>query len=311
MPALDNVRNPLPLRIAHLRQRRQRIGICLNPRKHKVAIDRQRCRIRHRIRINLMHFAQRTQARCPKRILLRIAAKQRDLPQGVFRQAMRLLIVAHLQPMLDHAQPLIRHRQRIAHLRRAQLILGQHRERGQRALHPQLGNPPTPDQLLRLHEKLDLTNPAHASFDIMARKLNHLAAFHIHLPLDRMNIRNRREIERLAPDKRHQLAHIRGRRFRIPRNRPRLDHRRAFPVLADGLIIRKRRRDGDRQRRRHRIRPQPQIGAKHIPIRRPLLHQRDEITRQLGHELLRIARAGVGQAVLIEQHNQIDIARII
>ena len=65
-------------------------------------------------------------------------------------------------------------------------------------------------------------------------------------------------------------------------HRPRLDQRRALPVLPDGLVIGQRRRDRDRQRRRARVRAQPQIGAKNVAIAGALVENAHEIARERG-----------------------------
>ena len=49
-------------------------------------------------------------------------------------------------------------------------------------------------------------------------------------------------------------------------DRPRLDHRRALPVLAHALVVGQRGMQRDRGRRRGRVGPQPQVGAEHVAV---------------------------------------------
>ena len=65
-------------------------------------------------------------------------------------------------------------------------------------------DPPAPDQLLGLREKLDFANAAPPQLDVVASdRYATAAAMRVDLPLDGMDILDRREIEVFAPDKRH------------------------------------------------------------------------------------------------------------
>ena len=131
---------------------------------------------------------------------------------------------------------------------------------------------PARDQLLGLHEKLDLADAAAAELDIVAgdRDLA-MAAIGMDLPLHRVDVGNRGEIHVFAPDERRELLQERLAGRDVAGAGPRLDHRGAFPVLAAMLVIVERGRHRDRDMGGGRIGPQPQIDAEHIAVGRALL----------------------------------------
>ncbi len=223
---------------------------------------------------------------------------------------MRLLVMPHLQPVLDDAQEIVTRRQFRQNILRHHAECMQGVQRLERAAYPQFRNPPAPDQLLRGGEKLDLANAADAGFDVMPRH-DDLALARVHLPLDGVDVGDGGEIQRLAPDKGHQLAHEGLAGGDVARQRPRLDHSRALPVLADGFVIGEGGGGVDGRRGGHGVGPQAQVGAENIAVRRALLHDGDEVLRQPVHEMLLIARAGVRQLFGIEQQNKIDVAGIV
>ena len=116
-------------------------------------------------------------------------------------------------------------------------------ERGERIAVAQLRIAPAGDQLLGLREKLDLADAAAAELDVVAfdRDLA-MAAIGVDLPLHRVHVGDRGEVEIFAPDEGRQLVEDRLARRDIAGAGARLDHRRAFPVLPDALVIGERRR---------------------------------------------------------------------
>ena len=119
---------------------------------------------------------------------------------------MCLRVLDHLQPVLDAAQKAVMVDQRVA--RRGVDAPGR-RQRAQRLAgraDPQRPHAAAPDQLLRLREKLDLADAAAAGLDVVPLDRDAAAALmRVDLPLDRMNVLDRREIEVLAPNERLQF----------------------------------------------------------------------------------------------------------
>src|SRR5688572_9989130 len=127
-----------------------------------------------------------------------------------------------------------------------------------------MGHMPAPDQLMDLHKEFDLTNAASADLDIMSRHANIATVAPIHLPLDGMDVVDRREIQMPPPHERRDGFEEALACHYVARHRSCLDHSGALPVLADAFIILNRRTDTDRRRRRGRIGTQAQIGAEYI-----------------------------------------------
>ena len=171
-------------------------------------------------------------------------------PLVVFGQVVGLLVIDHLDCVLDVAQEPVLLRQRVARLGRDPAALGEHRQHLHRRAAAQFGEPPAGDELLRLDEELDLADAATSELDVVApyRDLA-MALVGMDLALDRMDVGDRREIHVFAPDIGLQFLEERIAGPQIARDRARLDHRGALPVLAAALVIGQRRLDGDRQRR--------------------------------------------------------------
>src|SRR3954453_5893151 len=120
---------------------------------------------------------------------------------AIRRQSLRLLVVDHLQPVLDRAQEAIRRCQIVARGGIDPAFLFELAQRGERLPSAQGGIASAGDQLLRLREELDFANAAAAELDVVT--LNRdlaVSAIGVDLPFHRMHVRERDEIEIFAPD---------------------------------------------------------------------------------------------------------------
>ena len=80
-------------------------------------------------------------------------------------------------------------------------------QRHQRLADAQLGLASAGDQLLRLHEELDLADAAAADLDVVAGHADLAeAAEGMDLPLHGVNVGDSREVEILAPDERREVG---------------------------------------------------------------------------------------------------------
>ena len=91
----------------------------------------------------------------------------------------------------------------------------------------------------------------------------------------------------------------------------RLDHGGAFPVLAGGRVIGLGSADREGGRGRAGVRAQPQVGAEHIAVCRPLVHDRDQVAGEPGEDLLQPVAARVGRNLLVEEDDDVDVAGIV
>ena len=97
-------------------------------------------------------------------------------------------------------------------------------------------------------------------------------------------------------------------------DRPRLDHRRALPVLAHALVVDQRGVQRDGRRRRRRVGPQPQVGAEHVAVGVAGFHQGDQVAGQPGREgadAIRRPSGGVNRRGAVIQQNEVDIGRVV
>ncbi|MNV16234.1 hypothetical protein D3C71_1069890 [compost metagenome] len=206
-------------------------------------------------------------------------------------QHMGLFIAHHLDAMLHLTQEPVGVGQAVARFCVDPFRLGQCGKRLLRCPHPERRHAAAGDELLRLGEELDLADAAAPEFDIMTLHRNRaMALMGVDLPLDGMNIGNRRVIEIFAEDERRQLAQEVLARLHVAGHRPRLDIGGAFPVLPPALVIKQRRFHGNGERRRAGVGPQPEIGAEDITIGGALLHD----AHQTAHHASEILRRIIG-----------------
>ena len=239
----------------------------------------------HIVALDPAHVAQQD---CGEFIAALAAEEAREDVErlGLRRQRVGLLVGHHLQAMLDAAQEIIGRGEFVARLAADPFLRRQCVERGDRIAAAQFGMAAAGNELLGLHEKLDLADAAAAELDIVPfdRDLA-MAAIGVDLPLHFVDVGDGREVEIFAPDEGRQFAEELVACNNIAGAWPRLDQRRALPVLAAMLVIIERRRGRDRNLGRGRIGPQPQIDAEHITVGRALLQYFDQIARQPHVEL--------------------------
>ncbi len=249
-----------------------------------------------------------------KGVGLRVAEEHPDPRDAgaVRRQGVGLRVVDHLQPVLEAAQEAIIVGQR----RRRRPIdaaeLGKAAQRLAGRPDAQFRRPPAPDQLLGLGEELDLADAAAAELDVVAFDRDPAAAaMRVDLALDRVDVRDRREIEVLAPDEGLQFAQKPVGGGAVAGHGAGLDQRGPLPVLADALVIGQRGGDRHRQRGRGRVRPQPQIGAEDVAIAGAFVENAHQVAGEADEEGLRAGPRGHPRLCRIEQKDQVDIARVI
>ena len=173
----------------------------------------------------------------------RVAAKLGEAREfgALERQALRLLVGDHLQPVLDAAQKDIGLAQVLDRLGGHPVVgveLAQHVE-GARAAH--LRPPPAENELLRLDEELDLANAAAAELDVVARNDDAVVPAHrVDLPLHRVNVGDRGVVEILAPDEGREIGEEAPAEIEIARRGARLDQAPRAP--SSGRASRNRRR---------------------------------------------------------------------
>ena len=145
-------------------------------------------------------------------------------------QGMGLLVLDHLQAVLDHPQPVIGLAQHARVVGRDDPRRRQRIERGARAAHPQRGIAPAVDQLVRLGEEFDLADAPAPQLDVEPRprfaRTRVARADPRGQPAD---LADRPEIEAAAPHERADLAEEPLARGDIARCRARADERRALP----------------------------------------------------------------------------------
>jgi hypothetical protein len=118
---------------------------------------------------------------------------------------------------------------------------------------------PARDELLSLHEEFNLANAAATELDVVPLDRNLVVtAIRVDLPLHRVNVGDRGEVEIFAPDERRKPLEQSFPGRDVAGAGARLDHRRAFPILSSALVVIERRSGWNRDLRGGGIRTQPQ-----------------------------------------------------
>ena len=214
--------------------------------------------------------------------------------------------------MFHRPQETIGFGQLIARIRRDPVELGKRRQRVERPPAAQLGDASAGDQLLGLGEELHLADAAASQLDVVSCDRDPaMALVDMDLPLDRVHVGNRRIVEVLAPDEGRDLLEEALAARHIAGAGPRLDQGRAFPVLAEALVIDERGGDRHGERRRAGVGAQPQVRPEDVAVRRAVAHHLDQ---PLGHahELDRRLRpARNGRKLRLVHHDQVDVGGIV
>src|SRR5262249_14266938 len=110
-------------------------------------------------------------------------------------------------------------------------------------------------ELLRLHEEFDLADATAPQLDVVSFYRNLAVPLEgVDLPLHRVHVGDRGEVEILAPDEGREAVQDGGADRTVASARPRLDERCPLPVLPGALVVVERRWKRDRDLRRGRIR---------------------------------------------------------
>ena len=227
-------------------------------------------------------------------------------------QGLGLLVVAHLQAMLDGAQPAVGFGELVARLRCDPAFVGQLLQHVERARAAQSRAPAAEDELLGLDEELDLADAAAAELHVVSGHRDGLVALHrLDLALHRVNVGYGGEIEIFPPDEGREVAQEAPAQLGIAGDGARLDHGGAFPVLPDRLVIGIGTGQCDRDMGRGRVGPQAQVDAEDVAVRRALLDDAGDLLRQPDEEARRLPDAGRLRRLGIEEDHDVDIGGVV
>ena len=229
-----------------------------------------------------------------------------------FGNGVGLLVLHHLQAMFEGAQETIG-------LGKIARGVGAHMagrlqglERAERRGIAQRRIAPAQNQLLGLHEELDLADAAAPELDVVAgdRDLA-MADMGVDLPLDRMDVLDGREIEIAPPDERRDGSEESRAGRGIAGAGARLDQRRALPVLTHLFVVVLGRfgRDGDLGG--PRVGAQAQIDAEDVTLGVVLADQLDQLAHDVDGGGARIAALAEGEALGVVENDEVDVARIV
>ena len=127
-----------------------------------------------------------------------------------------------------------------------------------------------------MREEFDLADATAPELDVVPGDGDlAAAAMGVDLALDRADVLDGGKVEMAAPDEGLQPVQEARSGLDIAGDGLRLDHGGAFPVLAGGRVIGLGSADREGGRGRAGVRAQPQVGAEHIAVCRPLVHDRD------------------------------------
>ena len=138
-----------------------------------------------------------------------------------------------------------------------------------------------------------------------------VAAHRVDLPLDRVDILDRGEVEVRAPHIRVEAGEEGGAGRAVAGDGARLDHGGALPVLTHVLVIGLGGQHRERQRGRGRIGPEPEVGAEDVAVGGTMLQQADEIAGEPDEEILHRSPALIGDLGRVVENDEVDVARVV
>ncbi len=289
-------------------------SIGLGRKDEAAALGGARRRVLEQARIVALHRAEVAEQRRREGVPIGVAheaGERRELLRGR-GQRMGLLVGDHLQAMLDGAQEHVRAFEIVAGVGVDPAPAREPFERCKRLAAAQRRVTAAGDQLLGLHEELDLADAAAAELDVVAFDRDFAAAaIGLNLPLHLVDVAEGDEIEIFAPDEGRKLREQSLAGGNIAGAGTRLDHGGAFPVLSAALVIVEGRRGRHRDLRRRGIGTQPQVDAEDIALRRALLQELHELAGQAHEQHRRLDAVHQRRRIGIEQHDEVDVARIV
>ena len=234
------------------------------------------------------HGVQMVQKRDGKARRVRVAHERREPRQlrRTLRQRVRLAVGHHLQTMFHAAQEEVRGGQFRHGGARNPVGRRQPPQCPQRRGIAQRRVPAAPDELESLRQELDLADAALAQLDVVpgdprhgVRRGGQRAALVLVDPaLHRVDVGHQRKVEPAAPDEGTDRVQEQRPQRQVAGHRACLDHGGTLPALAHAFVIGDCRRQRDRGRGRRGVGAQPQIGAEHVAVGVPRLHQRHQGT---------------------------------
>ena len=241
MPAADRLGRRLRMLEAEAAERCERLGIVGDAGEDEAAGGgAERRRVLEQPRVMRLDLGQVEGQVAGEGLEPRVAAEPGEARKlgALERQALRLLVGDHLQPVLDRAEEEIGRGQVLHRLGRRPSPRRGARSACRACASRASGPPPAEDELLRLDEELDLADAAAAELDVVPRHDDLLVPAHrVDLALHRVDVGDRRVVEIFAPDERGELGEEAPAEVEVAGRRARLDQRRALPVLAERLVI--------------------------------------------------------------------------
>ena len=228
------------------------------------------------------------------------------------RQRVRLLVVDHLDAMLDPPQIAVRldeglggGRRHVARRgERAQGLAG--RDRAQAVVLA------APDQLVVLGEEFDLPDAAAPQLDVMAGCADvGVAVMGVNAPFHLVQVENGREVQVPSPHEGRDALQEGCPRLEVSGDGAGLDQRRTLPGLAARFVVVLRSLRGHHQRRGRRVRAQPEVDPESVSVAGQLGEERHERAREADEVTLDVAARPCGDAVGIKEEDEVDVRRVI
>ena len=201
----------------------------------------------------------RAQADATQAILAKIPGRGPLLARMKTIEETRMPLGDHLDPVLEAAKHDVRLGQLVAVAAGEEAGIEQALERFERAPDPEIGVAAPVQELERLHEELDLADPAAAELQIDPRRPRRLL---LRADLELAHLVDRLQIEVLAEDERSEPSQRFLAGLQVSRDRSRFQQGEALPGGPLRLVVQLEAADGVHDRAAAALRAQVQVDAK-------------------------------------------------
>ena len=228
------------------------------------------------------------------------------------RQRLRLVVVDHLQAVLDPPQQEVAVPQRGRLSRQDVVFAVEGLQHGQQPRAPQAAVAAPVGELVHVHEELDLADAPPPQLDVVARGSHGAVAVEVvDLLAHRADLLDRGEVEPLVPDERRQPLEEGRAGGQVAGNGAGLDEGGALPGAAEAEVVVEGEVHGDGRGGRGGVGAQAEVGAEDVAVAGAGLEDAGQVARDPQEAVALALAAGVAHPGRVVEDDEIDVGGVV